>query len=64
MIYTFTKTTEWTEFHKVKEDVLLRIAGIIERHGGALAFPTQTVHLQAAPTAGELPAALAPAGNG
>ena len=64
MIYTFTKTTEWTEFHKVKEDVLLRIAGIIERHGAALAFPTQTVHLQAAPTAGELSAALARAGNG
>ena len=64
MIYTFTKTTEWTEFHMVKEDVLLHIAAIIERHGAALAFPTRTVRLQAAPAAGEPAAELTPAETG
>ncbi len=46
-VYTFTKTTQWSEFHKVKHDVLLRIAGVIERHGAEIAFPTQTLHVPA-----------------
>ncbi len=44
-VYTFTKTTSWTEFHEIKQDVLLRIADIIEQHGAEIAFPTSTVHL-------------------
>lgn len=44
-IYTFTKTTNWAEFHKVKEDVLLKIHQIIASHGAEVAFPTTTVHL-------------------
>ncbi len=44
-VYTFTKTTVWTEFHKIKQDVLLKIYRIIEQHGAEVAFPTTTVHL-------------------
>jgi MscS family membrane protein len=44
-VYTFTKTTNWIEFHQVKQDVLLKISDIIARHGAEIAFPTQTVHL-------------------
>lgn len=44
-VYTFTKTTKWTEFHKVKEDVLLKIHQIIAAHGAEVAFPTTTIHL-------------------
>ncbi len=44
-IYTFTRTTVWTRYHEIKHDVLLRIAGIIERHGAEIAFPTSTVHV-------------------
>ncbi|HSN70439.1 MAG TPA: mechanosensitive ion channel family protein, partial [Steroidobacteraceae bacterium] len=44
-IYTFTQTTVWTEYHMVKERVLLRIAEIIEGHGAEIAFPTTTVHV-------------------
>ncbi len=44
-IYTFTKTTVWTEFHEIKQDVLLKIADIIEGHGAEIAFPTRTLHL-------------------
>ena len=51
MVYTFTKTTEWVHFHVVKEDVLLRIAGIVEGHGAEMAFPTQTLHVASPPEA-------------
>ncbi len=44
-IYTFTHTTVWTEFHAIKEKVLLHIADIIASHGAEVAFPTTTVHV-------------------
>lgn len=44
-IYTFSRTTIWTEFHEVKQDVLLKIADIIAKHGAEMAFPTQTIHI-------------------
>ncbi len=48
-IYTFTRTTVWTEFHEIKEVLLLKVAEIIAAHGAEIAFPTQTLHV--APTA-------------
>lgn len=48
-IYTFTKTTVWTDFHDIKEDVLLRISNIISSHGAEMAFPTQTLHVNEIP---------------
>jgi len=44
-IYTFTKTTVWTEFHEVKQDVLLKISAIIASHNAEIAFPTSTIHI-------------------
>jgi len=44
-IYTFTKTTNWVEFHEIKQDVMLKIIEIIEGEGAECAFPTSTVHL-------------------
>ena len=44
-IYTFTKTTDWKDFHRIKEDVLLKIAEIVESHGAEIAFPTRTLHV-------------------
>lgn len=44
-IYCFTKTTNWAEFHEIKQDVLIRILKIIESHGAECAFPTSTVHI-------------------
>lgn len=43
--YCFTKTTVWPEYHRVKENVLLKIMDIILAHGAQVAFPTTTVHL-------------------
>ena len=45
IIYTFTKTTEWVRFHQVKQDVLLKVAQIIEANQAEIAFPTSTVHI-------------------
>jgi MscS family membrane protein len=50
-VYCFTKTTVWAEFHEIKQDVLLKIAAIIELYGAEIAFPTQTLHLAAEPEA-------------
>ena len=44
-IYCFTHTTRWVEFHQVKQDVMLRIADIIEANHAEIAFPTSTIHL-------------------
>ncbi len=42
-IYTFTKTTNWVEFHAVKQDVLFKIVEIVLAHGAEFAFPTTTI---------------------
>ena len=44
-VYTFTRTTKWTEYHEVKQDVLFKISDIIAKHGAEIAFPTRTVHM-------------------
>ena len=50
-IYTFTRTTVWAEYHEIKQDVLLKIAAIIQSHGAEIAFPTRTVVLEPEPEA-------------
>jgi MscS family membrane protein len=60
LVYTFTKTTVWTEFHHVKQDVLMQMGRIIERHGAQIAFPTQTLHLRGEEQQGPLLAAAGP----
>ena len=47
-IYTFTKTTNWQEYHQIKQDVLFQLIRIIESHGAEIAFPTSTVLLSSA----------------
>lgn len=44
-IYAFTKTVEWVPYHEVKQDVLLKVAAIIQTHGAEIAFPTRTLHI-------------------
>lgn len=50
-VYTFTRTVNWIEYHRVKQDVLLKIMQIVEANGCQMAFPTQTVHLPDHPQA-------------
>ena len=44
-IYCFTETTDWATYHGVKQDVLLKVMEIIERHNSEVAFPTRSVLL-------------------
>ncbi len=48
-VYCFTKTTVWADYHVIKQDVLLKMADIIARHGAEIAFPTRTLHIQPEP---------------
>lgn len=44
-IYCFTKTTDWIEYHEIKQDVLLQVLSIVEKNGAEAAFPTSTLHI-------------------
>ena len=45
MVYCFTHTTKWTEYHRIKQEILLLIGEIIESHQAQIAFPTSTIHV-------------------
>ena len=45
-IYTFTKTTDWIQFHKIKQEILLEVAEIIAANRAEIAFPTSTLHIE------------------
>lgn len=44
LLMCFTAQVSMNEFYQVKHDVLLKAAQIVEKHGAAFAFPTQTQH--------------------
>jgi MscS family membrane protein len=48
-VYTFTRTTVWVEFHRIKQEILLKILEIIHANGADVAFPTRTVQLEQPP---------------
>ncbi len=55
LIYCFTKTTNWGEWLKIKEDFAIEIKKIVEQKAGtSFAFPSQSVYLESVP-AGETP---------
>jgi len=45
MVYYFANTTAWDDYLAVREDVNLKIVGILEELGMEIAFPTQSVRL-------------------
>jgi len=55
MVYTFTRTTAWVAFHEIKQDVMLKIADIVTRHGAEIAFPTRTLHVAGTQLIAEAP---------
>ena len=48
-IYCMTHTTNWEKYHRVKQDVLLKISEIVHRNGAQMAFPTRTLNLDVTP---------------
>jgi len=44
-------TSDFEEYRKIREDVLLSIMEIVEKAGSAFAFPTRTIHVASQPAA-------------
>lgn len=50
MIYCFTKTTDWGEFLRVKEEFAFAIKEIVEEKAGTgFAFPSQSIYIETLP---------------
>ena len=49
LVYTFTYTTNWIKFYEVRQDVMIKIADIIEKNKASMAFPTSTVEFSNEP---------------
>ncbi|MFP6047348.1 mechanosensitive ion channel family protein [Helicobacter pylori] len=49
LVYCFSKTVVWEEWLEVKEDVMLKIMGIVEKHHLSFAFPSQSLYVESLP---------------
>jgi MscS family membrane protein len=45
-IYCMTHTVNWQHYHKIKQDVLLKISEIVLAHNASIAYPTRTLDLE------------------
>jgi MscS family membrane protein len=46
MIYCFTKTTVWSDWLAVQQEVYLKIIDIVHQHGADFAFPSSTLYFE------------------
>ena len=46
LVYCFTKTTVWSEWLQIQENVYLEIINIVQKNGSDLAYPTRKVFLE------------------
>jgi len=44
--YFFTKTANWDEYLKIREDINFRIKQIVENNGASFAFPSQSLYVE------------------
>jgi len=61
MLYCFTRTTDWGEWLKIKENLALRIKEIVEAAGTGFAFPSQSLYVEQIPS--ERPELFVPPGT-
>jgi MscS family membrane protein len=45
-VFAYVRTSVWTEFLAVREELLLGMMDIIEQAGTALAYPSQTLYIE------------------
>ncbi len=45
-IYAFTHTAQWSKYLDIREDIHLQIIKIVEKHGAAFAFPSQSLYVE------------------
>ena len=50
LLYCFTRTTNWGEWLKIKEDLAYRIKGIVTESGTGFAFPSQSIYVESLPS--------------
>jgi MscS family membrane protein len=58
-IMAWFRTSDWSEFQLIRQEILLQFMSVVERAGSSFAYPTQTVHIASAPANGEWPLAQA-----
>ncbi|WP_205500628.1 mechanosensitive ion channel family protein [Rufibacter psychrotolerans] len=46
MVLYFIDTVDWDEYINIKEEINYQIVKVVEKHGAAFAFPTQTVYVK------------------
>ena len=44
-----TPATDWTEFHRIKEEILFKVAHIVRKHGAEFAYPTRRIVADSSP---------------
>lgn len=49
MLYCFTRTTDWGEWLKIKEDLACAISDIVTAAGSGFAFPSQSIYVETLP---------------
>jgi len=52
MLYCFTKTTDWGEWLKIKEQLAYHIKQTVENAGSGFAFPSRSVYVEHLPASG------------
>lgn len=45
VLQAYCKTTKLAPFHAIKQEILLKVADIVAKHGAEMAFPTRTLYL-------------------
>lgn len=45
-VIAFTKATQYDQFSRIREDILLKVGQIVEEAGAEIAFPTRTLHIE------------------
>ncbi len=54
LVYCFSNSTNWEDWLKVKEDVMLKIMDIVEQNGLSFAFPSQSLYIESMPVSENL----------
>jgi MscS family membrane protein len=44
LVYCFSRTVDWAEWLEVKEDVMFKIAEILNKNNLEFAYPTMMIH--------------------
>ena len=44
------RTSDWSEFQLIRQEVLLAFMDVVERAGASFASPTQTLHVASLPS--------------